>query len=169
MLKLIGHGRQLLAAASLLLCTQVQSVELGELAPDFTLKSLSGSNLNLAEQRGDIMVINFWASWCGPCRKEMPILDEMQQKYQDLGVQIWGVNVEQDNQAGRQFLANLNTELRFPILFDANNDLSESYNVIAMPTTVIVDRDGKVRQVYHGYKDGYEKKYEKTIKKLIRE
>jgi peroxiredoxin len=136
-------------------------------APDFTLKSLSGENLNLTEQRGNITVINFWASWCGPCRKEMPILQKLHDKYTDLGVQVWGINVEQENQAGRDFIKKIS--VNFPILFDEKNTLSALYQVDAMPTTVVVDRSGQVRYVFRGYKDGYEKKYAKVIKKLIRE
>ncbi|MGJ8693665.1 MAG: TlpA family protein disulfide reductase [Thalassotalea sp.] len=136
-------------------------------APDFTLKSMAGENLNLTEQRGNIIVLNFWASWCGPCRKEMPILQEFHDKYTYLGVQVWGINVEQENQAGRDFINNIKVD--FPILFDAKNTLSALYQVDAMPTTVIVDRNGQVRYVFRGYKDGYEKKYAKAIKKLIRE
>lgn len=136
-------------------------------APDFTLKSLSGENLNLIEQRGNITVLNFWASWCGPCRKEMPILQAFHNKYIDLGVQVWGINVEQENQAGRDFIQKIGVD--FPILFDDKNTLSAMYQVDAMPTTVIVDRNGQVRYVFRGYKDGYEKKYAKAIKKLIRE
>jgi peroxiredoxin len=82
-------------------------------------------------------------------------------------VQVWGVNVEQENQAGREFIKSI--EVDFPILFDDKNTLSELYQVSAMPTTVIVDRSGKIRFVFRGYKDGYEKKYAKAIKKLIRE
>ncbi|MCW8832329.1 MAG: TlpA family protein disulfide reductase [Colwellia sp.] len=143
------------------------ALDIGQQAPDFTLKSTQGKNLNLAEQRGQIIVINFWASWCGPCRKEMPILQSFHSKYNNLGVSVWGVNVEQENQAGQDFLADL--DLSFPIFFDSSNKISANYQVEAMPTTVIVDRDGKVRYVYRGYKDGYEKKYAKAIKKLIRE
>jgi peroxiredoxin len=136
-------------------------------APDFTLKSLSGENLNLTEQRGTITVINFWASWCGPCRKEMPVLQNIHDKYTDLGVQVWGINVEQENQAGRDFLSKV--DINFPILFDNKNTISELFQVVAMPTTVVVDRSGKVRYIFRGYMDGYEKKYVKAIKKLIRE
>lgn len=159
--------KQLIGLVAFVASVSVNAVEIGQTAPDFTLKSLAHDNLNLQEQRGDIVVINFWASWCGPCRKEMPVLEQLQQKYQDLGVQIWGVNVEQDNQAGRNFLKDMS--LTFPILFDPNNQLSESYNVVAMPTTVVVDRNGTVREIYRGYKDGYGKKYEKALKKLIRQ
>lgn len=156
-----------LIASALLFSTTASALELGKPAPDFTLKSITGENLNLTEQRGKIIVINFWASWCGPCRKEMPVLEKFYAKYQDLGVSVWGVNVEQENQAGRDFLVDLN--LTFPILFDATNTISATYQVEAMPTTVIIDRDGLVRYAFKGYKPGYEKKYAKAIKALIRE
>lgn len=145
----------------------VAALNIGQIAPDFTLKSTQGENLRLAEQRGQVIVINFWASWCAPCRKEMPVLQTFHDKYKDLGVEVWGVNVEQENQAGRDFLADLN--LNFPIFFDTSNQISANYQVEAMPTTVIVDRSGQVRYVFRGYKDGYEKKYAKAIKTLIRE
>jgi peroxiredoxin len=159
--------KSLSAIFALLISLNVHAVKVGQPAPDFTLKSMDGKNFNLTEQRGNIILINFWASWCGPCRKEMPLLQDLQEKYQDLGVQVWGINVEQENQAGKDFLANL--ELSFSIFFDETNKLSETYDVQAMPTNVLVDRDGIVRFVFRGFKDGYEKKYEKAIKKLIRE
>jgi peroxiredoxin len=159
--------KSLSAIFALLISLNVHAVKVGQPAPDFTLKSMDGKNFNLTEQRGNIILINFWASWCGPCRKEMPVLQDLQEKYQDLGVQVWGINVEQENQAGKDFLANL--ELSFSIFFDETNKLSETYDVQAMPTTVLVDRDGIVRFVFRGFKDGYEKKYEKAIKQLIRE
>ncbi len=136
------------------------------LAPDFTLKSLSGSNLRLAEQRGDIIVLNFWASWCSPCLQEMPELDKLAIKYQPLGVQVWGVNVEADSRAAEKYLSR--TQVQFPILFDTQNTVSASYQVQAMPTTVIINQHGAVHSVHRGYKPGYEQKYENDIKTLLR-
>tara|TARA_B110000467_G_C18310144_1_gene477530 strand:- start:237 stop:707 length:471 start_codon:yes stop_codon:yes gene_type:complete len=152
---------------ALVMSMNVQALTIGQTAPDFTLKNMQGKNLNLTEQRGSIILVNFWASWCGPCRKEMPVLQSLQDKYQDLGVEVWGINVEQENQAGKDFLADL--DLSFSIFFDQTNMLSATYQVEAMPTTVIIDRSGVVRYIFRGYKDGYEKKYAKAIKKLIRE
>lgn len=136
-------------------------------APDFTLKALDGNNLRLAEQRGDIMLINFWASWCGPCIQEMPALDKLAQKYQMLGVQVWGVNVENDNKAALAYLNKV--PVGFPVLFDVDNSVSKAFQVEAMPTTVIIDKNGAVRSVHRGYQPGYEKKYENDIKGLLRE
>ncbi|MCF4008185.1 MAG: TlpA family protein disulfide reductase [Alishewanella sp.] len=135
-------------------------------APDFTLKSLTGVNLRLAEQRGEIIVLNFWASWCSPCLQEMPALDQLANKYRPLGVQVWGVNVEADSRAAQKYLSK--TQVQFPILFDTENSVSERYQVQAMPTTVIINQHGDVFSVHRGYKPGYEQKYEDDIKTLLR-
>ena len=139
---------------------------MNQIAPDFTLKSLDGSNIKLSEHRGEVILINFWASWCGPCRQEMPLLDDLHQKYSPMGFSLYGVNVEEDSEAAKKMLRDLNVS--FPILFDNDNDVSKAYDVIAMPTTVIVDRDGKVHYVHHGYKPGDENKYQDAIRQAIR-
>ncbi|KUM54585.1 TlpA family protein disulfide reductase [Rheinheimera sp. EpRS3] len=159
--------KRLIQSSMLLLALGLSATVQAQTAPDFTLKALDGNNLRLAEQRGDIMLINFWASWCGPCIQEMPALDKLAQKYQMLGVQVWGVNVESDNSAAKAYLSKV--QVAFPILFDVDNSVSKDYRVEAMPTTVILDKDGKVRSVHRGYKPGYEKKYEDDIKGLLRE
>lgn len=138
-----------------------------EMAPDFTLKSESGENIRLEEQRGKVVMINFWASWCAPCRKEMPLLDDLYDRYKDAGFTLFGVNVEQNPEAAKEFLENVGVS--FPILYDPESNVSRTYQVSAMPTTVMVDRDGKVRYVNRGYKEGDEEKYRKQIRELIRE
>ena len=136
-------------------------------APDFTLKSLNGKNIRLNELKGEVILLNFWASWCGPCRQEMPELDKLHKKYQRLGFKVLGVNVEKDPTAANKLLKK--NPVIFPILYDTENKVSKLYAVKGMPTTVIIDRDGKMRFLHEAYKPGYEKTYEKQIKKLIRE
>lgn len=136
-------------------------------APNFTLKELSGKNLKLSEMAGNVVLINFWASWCGPCREEMPLLNDLHNKYEPLGFTVLGVNVEEDAKNARGFLKNFPVD--FPVLLDNKNTVSKQYNVIAMPTTVVVDRDGNVRYLHKGYKAGDEQKYRKIVKKLVRE
>ena len=136
-------------------------------APNFTLKSLTGKNLKLSEMTGNVVLINFWASWCGPCREEMPLLNDLHKKYEPLGFTVLGVNVEEDAKNARGFLKNFPVD--FPILLDNKNQVSKKYNVIAMPTTVVLDRDGNVRYLHKGYKPGDEEKYRKMVKKLVRE
>jgi thiol-disulfide isomerase/thioredoxin len=136
-------------------------------APNFTLKSLSGKNLKLSEMTGNVVLINFWASWCAPCREEMPLLNALHKKYAPLGFTVLGVNVEEDLDGAMRFLKNVPVD--FPILLDNTNKVSKQYKVIAMPTTVVVDRDGNMRYLHEGYKPGDEKKYRQMIKKLVRE
>jgi|SRR5690554_2158352 len=136
-------------------------------APDFTLKSNQGENLRLAEQRGQVVMLNFWATWCAPCRKEMPLLDELYQRYNAAGFELFGVNVEPDSEPADKMAKDMN--LTFPILYDTDSKVSRLYNVDAMPTTVLIDRDGKVRYVNRGYRDGDEEKYREQIRELIRE
>lgn len=139
----------------------------GKTAPDFTLKSRSGKNVKLNELRGQVVMINFWASWCGPCRKEMPLLDGLQKKYADYGFKLLGVNVDQDHASAMKLLSHVPVD--FTILFDPTSKVSKLYNVDAMPSTVIIGRDGHIRQRFRGYHSGYEDKYEATIKKLVLE
>jgi len=136
-------------------------------APDFTLKNEAGSNLRLSEFRGEVVMINFWASWCAPCLQEMPLLDELYTQYQPMGFTILGVNVEEDSTKARQLLKNI--PVNFPVLFDNSSDVSKLYNVVAMPSTVLVDRDGNIRYLHQGYKPGYEESYQQQVRELIKE
>ncbi len=136
-------------------------------APDFTLKSADGRNIKLSERRGEVVMINFWASWCGPCRQEMPHLDRLYRQYRDLGFTILGVNVEEDPNQARRLLAEI--PVSFPVLYDARNEVSRAYRVAAMPTTVILDRNGQIRFRHEGYLPGYEDEYQQQIRSLLRE
>jgi thiol-disulfide isomerase/thioredoxin len=138
-----------------------------EPAPDFTLQSSTGENVRLAEQRGQVVMLNFWASWCGPCRKEMPLLDEMSKRYSAAGFVLYGVNVEEDNTDAKKLLKELGVS--FPVLFDTESKASSLYNVDAMPTTVVIDKKGEIRYVNRGYKAGDENKYRDQIRELIKE
>jgi peroxiredoxin len=146
---------------------QSQAVTLQEQAPDFTLKSLEGSNLRLEEYRGQVVLINFWASWCGPCRQEMPLLDRLHNRYEDTGFAVLGVNVEGEAKPAQEIVDK--TNVTFPVLIDKDQKVSEMYNLEAMPSTVVVDRDGVIRYIHHGYKPGDEAKYVEIVKALIRE
>jgi peroxiredoxin len=159
---LLGLIFSVLAATSL-----ASSSLIGQLAPDFALKNASGDNLRLSEFRGDVVMINFWATWCGPCRQEMPLLDELYSRYQRVGFNLLGVNIDDDSSKAMNMIAELGVS--FPVLFDTRKEVSKLYAVDAMPVTILVDRDGKVRHVHHGYKPGYEQDYLNEIRSLLRE
>lgn len=139
----------------------------GQAAPDFVLKSSTGENLRLSEHRGDVVMINFWATWCGPCRQEMPLLDDLYARYQRVGFSLLGVNIDDDSRRAMEMIEDLG--VTFPVLFDSSKQVSKLYEVEAMPVTILVDREGVVRHVHHGYKPGYEDKYLTEIRALLRE
>ena len=136
-------------------------------APDFKLPVRSGQAMALSDLKGQVVLINFWASWCGPCRKEMPVLDQLYQRYKPLGFTLLGVNVEEDSTAAESWLKD--TPVSFPILFDRKNSVSKLYDVTAMPSTVLVDRQGHVRYLHFGYNPGTENEYQDQIRGLVRE
>jgi peroxiredoxin len=152
---------------ALLISAGSQAAAVGGSAPDFTLKSNSGKNIKLNEYRGDVVMINFWASWCGPCRQEMPALEQLYSKYKDLGFVILGVNIDEDSSKAVSMLSKI--PVSFPVLFDSSKKVSDMYGVSAMPTTYLLDRDGNLRYLHKAYKPGYEHKYAKQIKALVRE
>ena len=139
----------------------------GQTAPDFVLKSATGENLRLSEYRGDVVMINFWATWCGPCRQEMPLLDELYGRYQRVGFNLLGVNIDDDPRRAMAMVNELG--ISFPVLFDEDKKVSKLYEVEAMPLTILLDREGTVRHVHHGYQPGYEQKYLNEIRSLLRE
>jgi peroxiredoxin len=138
-----------------------------ESAPDFTLPGDSGVAVSLSDLRGQVVMINFWASWCGPCRQEMPLLEQIHQRYESLGFTLLGVNVEENPGDAKAFLKD--RPVSFPILFDPDNGVSKLYDVIAMPSTVLIDRQGNVRYLHHGFKPGYENDYQDQVRALVRE
>jgi thiol-disulfide isomerase/thioredoxin len=135
-------------------------------APDFTLRTMGGPNLRLAEQRGRVVMVNFWATWCGPCRQEMPQLDRLYQKYRSSGFVLLGVNVDDDVLKAADVAGKLGVS--FPVLLDTDKTVSKLYDLSTMPSTVLIDRDGKVRYVHRGYLTGYEDNYDKQIRELLK-
>ena len=162
-------SRLLLAAFTLamLAVNPAHSTAIDGMAPDFTLKSTNGKNLKLSEYRGEVVLINFWASWCGPCRQEMPLLDELHNSYKSLGFTVLAINVEEDPGKALRLLEDL--QPAFPVLFDNTSAVSKQYDVVAMPSTVLVDRNGNMRYLHRGYKPGLEEVYLQQIRELIRE
>lgn len=136
-------------------------------APAFTLPNQQQAQVSLADFQGEVVMINFWASWCAPCREEMPLLNGLYKKYKALGFTLLGVNMDENSNDAYAMLKEI--PVSFPVVFDSHGRVGKLYGLIAMPSTVFVDRKGNVRFAHAGYAKGDEKEYEKYIKALVRE
>jgi len=113
-------------------------------AADFTLPDLNGANeLSLADFQGEVIYLSFWASWCVPCRQEMPYLAQLWERHHEDGFQVLAINVDEDPELAREFASQY--ELPFPLLWDAGRAVSTEYRVPGFPTHYVVDRRGRIR------------------------
>lgn len=156
-----------LLAASAVILASAAGAAVDPPAPAFSLPARGGATIDLAQYKGQVVMINFWASWCVPCRQEMPLLDSIYKKYKPLGFTLLSVNVEPEQKDAESFLKQ--TPVTFPVVFDAKSKVSGLYNVQGMPTTVFVDRKGNVRLMHVSYKSGDENLYMDQIRTLLRE
>jgi cytochrome c biogenesis protein CcmG/thiol:disulfide interchange protein DsbE len=122
--------------------------QLGEPAPPFTLALLDGSQVALRDLRGQVVVLNFWASWCDPCRREAPELQQVWEQYQDRGVAFLGVTFQDARGASQAFIERFG--LTYPNGVDERGRISQAYGVVAVPETFVIDRDGKIAFVHIG-------------------
>ncbi len=114
-------------------------------APDFTLNDMDGEPHRLADYRGKVVLINFWATWCPPCRKEMPSLERLYQHFKDQPFMVLAVNQWETDDHVFSYMGELNVFPEFPILFDPESKISEEYGVLGLPTSVIIDQQGRIR------------------------
>ncbi len=130
---------------------QQESPLIGKPAPTFTLKGVKGSTVSLASYKGKVVMLDFWATWCGPCRIEMPSIEKLYKELKPKGLVVFGVNQGEDLPTVRKFLAA--NPYTFPILMDGQSDAGRKYLAEALPTLVIVGRDGKVASYFRGVRD----------------
>jgi peroxiredoxin len=137
-------------------------------APAFQLSGRGGKAIDLSQFKGQVVMINFWATWCSPCRQEMPLLEDIYKKYKPMGFTMLGVNVEPDAKGAEAWLSK-QKPVTFPIAFDTDSKVSKMYGVAGMPTTVFVDRKGNIRLMHKSYKAGDENLYLTQIRALLKE
>lgn len=114
-------------------------------AADFTLEDMDGGAHSLSDLRGRVVMLNFWATWCPPCRREMPSMERLYTKYKDAGLTVVAVNQWESPDLVFEFTGRLSVEPTFPILFDRESRISEAYDVRGLPTTYLIDKDGNIR------------------------
>lgn len=139
----------------------------GAIAPDFVLKSVSGANVRLSEYRGDVVLVNFWATWCGECRTQLAELNEWQATYEGAGLRLLAINLDRRWTDMSKTAAAL--ELSYPVLHDAALEVSQLYEVSTMPASVLIDRDGVIRDVIEGYGRRQDADVLERVRALLRE
>lgn len=117
-------------------------------APDFTLTSIEGKKVSLKELKGKVVLVNFWGSWCDPCKREMPLIQSAYEKYKKQGFEVLAINVKESKFAVTSFLKQ--NQLNIPVLLNNDLKISKDYGVNKFPTNFMIDRDGKVKQIYEG-------------------
>ena len=124
------------------------SPQVGLVAPDFSLKTLEGETLRLSELRGQVVLINFWATWCPPCRAEMPAIQQLYDQYRDRGLTVLAVDLKETEADVADFAQQM--ELTFPILVDQDGQVFSRYGVIILPSTFFVDPKGVIQEITIG-------------------
>lgn len=151
-------------ALASLLSLSVQAVEVGQEAPEFNLPGLLAT-VNLAEFKGKTVYLDFWASWCGPCKQSFPWMNDMQSRYSDKGLRVVAINVDQKNADAQSFLKE--TPASFTVAFDSAGQTPKTYAIKGMPTSVLIGPDGKVISVHNGFKEQQRAELEGQIKQAL--
>jgi peroxiredoxin len=125
-----------------------RGLEPGQLAPNFTLQFADGRKTQLSDWQGQPVVLNFWATWCAPCREEMPEFVAAYDRYQDDGLVIVGVNAQESASQAAGFMGDFG--MAFPVALDTRGDVQQLYNVRGLPTTVFIDREGRIVERWAG-------------------
>lgn len=134
-------------------------------APDFSLKDLNGINIPLSSFKGKVVLLNFWATWCPPCRDEMPALNKLYHALKNRGLEVVAVSTDRSINDIKNFIKK--NKVDFPVLFDADRSTARLYRVFSMPTTFLIDRSGKIVEKFYGEYDWTEPETKGKIEKLL--
>ncbi len=137
-------------------------------APDFTLLDMDDEIYTLSSYRGKVVMLNFWATWCPPCRREMPSLERLYSKLKDQGFVVIAVNQFESPDLVFEFTGRLSLEPTFPILFDRDSRVAEQFGVKGLPTTYLLDKDGRIRYRAIGGREFDHAEIEEMIKGLLK-
>lgn len=134
-------------------------------APAFSLKSLTGETVSLADLKGNVVFIDFWATWCPPCRISLPAVERLHADYQGKPVRVLGVSVDEDMDALRAFVKKKGTA--YPVLSDSDSAVASAYGADGIPHFVVVDKDGRLVDQWSGFAPGFSDDWRKTIDRLL--
>ncbi len=142
--------------------------EVDHVAPDFTLPDLEGNQISLSTYKGRVVLLNFWATWCPPCRLEMPTMEKAYRKYRDKGFEVVAVSVDAGPKSSvKSFLRELG--LSFQVLLDPDMETLRAFRGFSLPMTVVIDRQGVIRSRELGYRDWSDGESTKLFQRLLSE
>ena len=136
-------------------------------APDLVLQQADGTAVRLSTYKGKVVLVDFWASWCVPCKASFPALDKIYREYRDRGVQVLAVNLDEERKNADAFLSARPHEM--PVLFDAKGNAPIAFGVKGMPTSFLIDRTGAIRFTHMGYTSNVDLSYRQEIAQLLSE
>ena len=155
----------LFSGSLLVAVTAAQAARTGDAAPPFALATAAGETIDLARLRGSVVYVDFWASWCGPCRRSFPWMNALHARYGSEGLAIVGVNVDKRRDDAERFLRDV--PAAFPIVFDAQGRAPAAFDVKGMPTSYLIDRQGIVVAIEEGFHDARRTAVEERIRTLL--
>lgn len=165
MKSLLTHVPALAACCLFAVTPAAQALDKGVAAPSFSLLGRGGASVSLDQFRGKTVYIDFWASWCGPCRKSFPWMNEMEARYGGDKFAVLAIDVDSDSTLARQFLAQ--HPASFTVAFDAKGATPQAFGVKGMPTSVLVGPDGKILDVESGFNESQAAAREQLIRAAI--
>ena len=138
----------------------------GQTAPNFKLPGIKSGNLmSLKSLRGKVVYLDFWASWCGPCRQSLPLLNDLRKELKSKGFEVLAVNLDEDKADAKAFLKQF--PVSYPVLLDPKGKVPQKYDLPGMPTSYLIDRKGKIRSVHIGFKKQDMQKIRKEVMSLL--
>jgi thiol-disulfide isomerase/thioredoxin len=149
--------------------TGVCQEKLGLQAPNFEGKTIKDKEIKLSDYAGKVVLIDFWASWCPPCREEMPRLIDFYRSHKNPNFELIAVNIDNKKENMEHFLDDLFPEPAFPIVIDNNQKIPSLFNIEAMPTTIFIDKKGKIRFWHNGFKKSYVNDFNSELTQLLKE
>ncbi|MBI5404497.1 MAG: TlpA family protein disulfide reductase [Ignavibacteriae bacterium] len=143
--------------------------EKGKPAPEFSGKTAGGETVSLSDFKGKVLVVDFWASWCRPCKEGFPFLIELYDQYSDKDFSVLGINLDEDVKNMTAFIKKLGKEVKFKNISDPDSKIGNLYKVEGIPTTLIIDKNGVVKFITVGYDPGEKEKFKSEIEALLKE